>query len=200
MIKSLFLYIALLASATMAQNGQCQQGLAGPFGLVAACCPRGCGSCGGTGCGGRPGGPEVCCGGGIVGSPRFNRSCDTNPPPCIIQSDPQCLTGLRNDALGLCCARDCGGTCGETLGDGCERRVVEPVARPTDSASRCCTNEIRAANRPCSRFPPPCTLAATPPQTNPTPPNAPQCATRFSFCGGSTNCCPGSACFFFICF
>lgn len=46
-----------------------------------SCCEAGCGSCGGTGCGGRPGGADACCGGSIATS---GRSCAVYDPPCIV--------------------------------------------------------------------------------------------------------------------
>jgi hypothetical protein len=46
-----------------------------------ACCAASCGECGGSGCGGRPGGGENCCSSGVWHS---GRSCATHGPPCIL--------------------------------------------------------------------------------------------------------------------
>lgn len=43
------------------------------------CCPASCGTCGGVGCGNRPGGAS-CCTGAIK---KMNRSCLVDAPPCI---------------------------------------------------------------------------------------------------------------------
>ena len=45
------------------------------------CCPTSCGVCGGTGCGGRPGGSTACCLGSVRAS---GRSCTQYPPPCVV--------------------------------------------------------------------------------------------------------------------
>jgi hypothetical protein len=45
------------------------------------CCAAACGTCGGTGCGGRPGGSAACCTGSIRAS---GRSCAQYPPPCLV--------------------------------------------------------------------------------------------------------------------
>jgi hypothetical protein len=45
------------------------------------CCAYGCGTCGGTGCSGRPGGSAACCSGTIQAA---GRSCATNMPPCVM--------------------------------------------------------------------------------------------------------------------
>ena len=173
----------------------CRRGLAGPFGLAAACCTARCGNCGGPGCGSRPGGGRECCG-SVINT--RNRPCDSVGPPCIIQSDPNCETGLRNRRLGLCCASECG-QCGGVNGDGCEGRFNVPAGVST--AGRCCTAEIEIANRSCSDFPPPCTLAPRQPD-----PQCTQgirngnicCQRRCGTCGGrgcgqrpggGNNCC-----------
>lgn len=48
-----------------------------------SCCPAGCGACGGTGCGSRPGGSASCCAGAIQ---RAGVMCGENGalPPCVI--------------------------------------------------------------------------------------------------------------------
>merc|ERR1719162_111608 len=46
-----------------------------------ACCPASCGTCGGPGCGERPGGASACCNQMIVGEDR----------PCANSADTQCM-------------------------------------------------------------------------------------------------------------
>eukprot|EP00903_Cladosiphon_okamuranus_P006681 g6521.t1 len=49
------------------------------------CCALSCGTCGGRGCAGRPGGSAACCGGGIQ---RSERLCsETGEAPCIIDDE-----------------------------------------------------------------------------------------------------------------
>ena len=45
------------------------------------CCASSCGTCGGSGCSGRPGGAKACCTGTIKGN---ERTCDEYSPPCIL--------------------------------------------------------------------------------------------------------------------
>ncbi|CAN0556046.1 unnamed protein product, partial [Ectocarpus sp. 8 AP-2014] len=46
------------------------------------CCSLSCGSCGGSGCTGRDGGSESCCGGGVRAS---GRDCSvTEEAPCVV--------------------------------------------------------------------------------------------------------------------
>ena len=45
------------------------------------CCAQMCGSCGGEGCGERPGGASSCCSQAISAA---NRSCDTSLSPCVL--------------------------------------------------------------------------------------------------------------------
>jgi hypothetical protein len=47
----------------------------------AVCCEAQCGSCGGSGCGSRPGGADSCCSTNIQTAAR---SCAENPPPCVM--------------------------------------------------------------------------------------------------------------------
>jgi hypothetical protein len=47
----------------------------------AVCCAASCGICGGTGCGGRPGGTDACCMGWITD---VNQSCGDHQPPCVM--------------------------------------------------------------------------------------------------------------------
>ena len=53
------------------------------FGIISGdiCCPSGCGSCTGTGCGSRPGGSSQCCATQIRAS---GLSCDSHVSPCIV--------------------------------------------------------------------------------------------------------------------
>ncbi|HJK90768.1 MAG TPA: hypothetical protein RMH26_08590, partial [Polyangiaceae bacterium LLY-WYZ-15_(1-7)] len=55
----------------------CSTGVAGG----GVCCAASCGTCGGSGCGSRPGGAESCCGSAIRSS---GRSCLTSEPPCVL--------------------------------------------------------------------------------------------------------------------
>ena len=57
------------------------------FGAVATtggaiCCPASCGSCGGSGCGSRPGGAAKCCTGDI---PK-DKICDGTNAPCYLDN------------------------------------------------------------------------------------------------------------------
>ena len=160
------LEIALLVRVAKAQDPLCRNGIAGLFGVAAACCAASCGTCGGSGCSRRPGGGDNCCGGSINAA---NRNCDLVNPPCIIQRDPQCETGLANQAAGVCCAGNCEGTCGGVSGGGCENAF----SGSADTSSRCCAADILAANRPCSQFAPPCTLDGGGPAPVPAPVPAP---------------------------
>ena len=58
-------------------DATCSGGLA--MGL--ACCANSCGSCGGEGCGGRPGGAAACCTGAILES---GTSCQVDAAPCVL--------------------------------------------------------------------------------------------------------------------
>ncbi len=53
------------------------------LGLISGntCCAASCGTCGGTGCGSRPGGASSCCSGPIAAS---GLSCDVSDAPCVI--------------------------------------------------------------------------------------------------------------------
>jgi hypothetical protein len=44
-----------------------------------ACCPKSCGVCGGSDCGGHPGGDANCCSHKVAGN---GRDCATKPAPC----------------------------------------------------------------------------------------------------------------------
>lgn len=109
-----------------------------------SCCPKSCGTCGGSGCGGRPGGAAACCTSNIEAA---NLPCSGNAPPCVINplpADPQCHTGIISG--NVCCEASCG-TCG---GSGCG-------SRPGGAAS-CCTSSIQSSGRSCKRYPPPCVI------------------------------------------
>ena len=61
----------------------CSVGYLGNNGAVedGICCPLECGACGGSGCGGLPGGSSNCCGGTIAAS---GISCETDVAPCVM--------------------------------------------------------------------------------------------------------------------
>ena len=59
--------------------GQELTGILGSHGTK-ACCPEGCGECGGTDCEHRPGGRELCC---ALKIKYARRPCDTHQPPCF---------------------------------------------------------------------------------------------------------------------
>jgi hypothetical protein len=110
------------------------------------CCSASCGSCGGSGCGSRPGGASACCAGPITTA---NVSCSGSEPPCVIQrsaGDPTCATGIA--AGTACCASSCG-ACG---GTGC-------ASRP-GGAEACCANPINSSGVSCSGSMPPCTMGS----------------------------------------
>ena len=46
-----------------------------------ACCPRACGTCGGSGCDSRSGGREACCASSVIDR---NHSCLAHAPPCML--------------------------------------------------------------------------------------------------------------------
>ena len=68
-------------AAAQAPDPSCARGIA----TGAFCCPLSCGTCGGAGCGARPGGSAMCCGGDIASS---NRSCAAVGAPCSIAPPP----------------------------------------------------------------------------------------------------------------
>jgi hypothetical protein len=104
------------------------------------CCAESCGTCGGTGCGSRPGGANSCCMGNIL---EANRSCGLNEAPCVIP-DPQCERGLAAD--GICCDKECG----SCTGTGCSSRP--------GGASNCCRSSIEAAGLSCADDEAPCII------------------------------------------
>jgi len=67
----------LTSVAALGGDTACDRGLTAGY----ACCEAGCGECGGSGCGGRPGGAAACCTGPIITS---GRSCQLHEAPCII--------------------------------------------------------------------------------------------------------------------
>ncbi|CAB1104644.1 unnamed protein product [Ectocarpus sp. CCAP 1310/34] len=98
------------------------------------CCSASCGSCGGSGCSGRDGGSDACCGGGVRASGRFcsvtgEAPCMTGPaptpeptpaptPPPTVEV-PMCDGGIVGiQASDVCCSASCG-SCG---GSGCSGR------------------------------------------------------------------------------
>jgi hypothetical protein len=105
-----------------------------------SCCAASCGTCGGSGCTGRPGGFANCCTAGVASTP-----CGTNFPGCKVgPSDPDCITGVLDGTGTYCCALSCG-TCG---GGGCSSRP--------GGFSSCCTAGIDASGALCSGSMPPC--------------------------------------------
>src|SRR5690606_13679674 len=104
------------------------------------CCAASCGTCGGSGCSGRPGGAASCCEQTIRDS---GRSCLDNGPPCIMYGDPSCEHGETytrpQTGTTVCCPAYCGtglapgsqvcggGDCSERLGgtDACCSGAIE---------------------------------------------------------------------------
>jgi hypothetical protein len=62
----------------------CSTGILGGVSKSPVCCAAGCGTCGGTGCNGFPGGSASCCGGAIASA---NQSCSSHLPPCVPDID-----------------------------------------------------------------------------------------------------------------
>eukprot|EP01065_Artemidia_motanka_P016798 TRINITY_DN203_c0_g1_i1.p1 TRINITY_DN203_c0_g1~~TRINITY_DN203_c0_g1_i1.p1 ORF type:complete len:458 (+),score=148.10 TRINITY_DN203_c0_g1_i1:107-1375(+) len=71
----------------MAADPTCSTGIPSksPPSVGDACCKKECGRCGGTGCGGFPGGAASCCTGTIVSA---GKSCYTSDPPCVVTDPP----------------------------------------------------------------------------------------------------------------
>lgn len=112
------------------------------------CCPLECGTCGGPGCGSRPGGADNCCSEAIQAAGVL---CSGSAPPCILAEpvppqppDPDCATGV---AAGTTC---CVAVCGECAGAGCGSRP--------GGAANCCSEAIVDSGRLCSESAPPCIL------------------------------------------
>eukprot|EP00992_Anisonema_acinus_P001392 TRINITY_DN10460_c0_g2_i1.p1 TRINITY_DN10460_c0_g2~~TRINITY_DN10460_c0_g2_i1.p1 ORF type:complete len:588 (+),score=120.52 TRINITY_DN10460_c0_g2_i1:57-1820(+) len=123
-----------------------------------ACCPAFCGSCGGSGCGSRPGGSGSCC----LAPVKAAGSCDAKAAPCLIvvptgdtvTPDPNCERGIQ---AGTAC---CAASCGECGGSGCS-------GRPGGGES-CCGSPVRAAES-CITRGPPCSLETPPVVEEPAP-------------------------------
>lgn len=64
----------------------CQNGVASPSGL--ACCAASCGTCGGPGCGSRPGGTDNCCHQHVTGN--FNDGTTRDFSWCEVATDSSC--------------------------------------------------------------------------------------------------------------
>ena len=184
------------------------------------CCHSDCGSCGGSGCGARPGGGSNCCGGPIVES---GISCNDESAPCVVsnvqtlaptlnptqdgqtpsptqtqESDPTCANGiLKGD---ICCHLDCG-TCG---GYGCSMRF--------GGGSNCCGGSIIESGISCNDQTASCIVSNDPtsePTLNPTqdgatpsptltPESDPTCANGILkndiCCHSDCGSCGGSGC------
>lgn len=105
------------------------------------CCLRSCGECGGSGCGGRPGGKNGCCVSTIEESGRL---CGRDARPCVLPkktSKPKMLCTKT-----VCCLPICG-SCG---GKGCGRRP--------GGKQNCCTKIIMDSRRRCKSWAPPCII------------------------------------------
>lgn len=112
------------------ESNFCATGVANPSGEY--CCDSACGTCGGAGCGSRPGGDE-CCGSYIEAA--FDYCAHSGDVTCKIPK--YCMDGIINEGNTICCESQCG-TCG---GAGC-------ASRPGGSAA-CCGAGI---NSVCSGF------------------------------------------------
>jgi len=89
-------------SSQTSSGNWCSMGVTNTNQDTTVCCPASCGTCGGDGCGGRPGGAENCCTGHIVRSNSFctsdgDTSCiipggndDNNEPDTPTQNDSDC--------------------------------------------------------------------------------------------------------------
>ena len=134
------------------------------------CCTTSCGSCGGSGCGSRDGGPSNCCGSQIT---KAGNSCSDQSAPCLVtatpsptlkpttspteigqtpsptvfvNSDPFCDNGILSPSGDVCCESQCG-TCG---GSGCSSRP--------GGGSSCCEGTIETANNLCIDNTAPCVM------------------------------------------
>jgi len=104
-----------------------------------SCCPDSCGTCGGSGCGGRPGGKSNCCVYFILAS---GISCViTQTAPCILPLEPGTCPANSIQNGDYCCPESCG-KCG---GSGCSGRH--------GGKSNCCTSAIRANGISCADTP-----------------------------------------------
>lgn len=105
------------------------------------CCMQSCGVCGGSGCGGRPGGKNGCCVNIIKNSSRI---CGRDDPPCVRPNTPSKPKRLCNNTV--CCASSCG-ACG---GKGCGNRP--------GGKQNCCATSIIGSRRRCNSSAPPCII------------------------------------------
>eukprot|EP00662_Eupelagonemidae_sp_cell21_P000252 gene251-biopygen113745 len=69
--------------ASNSTDPTCATGILGGPSHPNACCSTGCGICGGTGCGTRPGGEAHCCGGWILNT---SVMCASAMPPCVLST------------------------------------------------------------------------------------------------------------------
>lgn len=154
----------------------CKEGILGgnPKGEV-ACCPSVCEKCGGPGCNKfAPG--TICCIKPIV---KQNKSCASNPPPCVPnsqskttalpQSDiPTCSKGIlgwnKTQGKAACCPDECK-TCG---GANCGKLAPGLM---------CCISSIDKQGKSCATNDPPCVPDAGSPSTE-APPTLPPTITN----------------------
>ncbi len=147
---------ALESAALVSSDRYCSTGIPDQTGSV--CCASTCqsiagdtlfacdqGTDQGTTCADR-GPDELCCPDEIR---EAKKSCSDNPPPCVIKPDPECRTGIKDQAGQVCCPKFCG-TCG---GADCSQR--------TGSGANCCGGAIMSAGIMCSGGSPPCVLDGT---------------------------------------
>ncbi|CAB1104564.1 unnamed protein product [Ectocarpus sp. CCAP 1310/34] len=154
------------------------------------CCSLSCGSCGGTGCTGRDGGADACCGGGVRSSGRFcsvtgEAPCITGPaptpeptpaptqPPTDEGAVPMCDGGIVGiQSSDVCCTSSCG-SCG---GSGCTGR--------DGGEDACCGGGVRASGRYCSvTGEAPC-MTGPAPTPEPTPAPTPPPTEEVPMCDG----------------
>lgn len=105
------------------------------------CCERRCGSCGGSGCGRRPGGKHACCTSRIL---RSGRICGRDAPPCVHRKTSPTATRVCNHMV--CCPASCGSCGGARCG-----------ARPGGKRN-CCTSVIMRSRRRCGHWRAPCII------------------------------------------
>eukprot|EP00752_Nemacystus_decipiens_P010084 g8986.t1 len=121
------------------------------------CCPTSCGSCGGSGCGGRDGGDEytgseACCNGGVRG---LGRVCSANVgAPCVLSDDGSGCSSRDggDDFTGgeACCeggVKDLGRICSSNVGAPCILSDDQTCAAGISgilSGDTCCPNSCGA--------------------------------------------------------
>lgn len=117
------------------------------------CCPAACGSCGGDGCGSRPGGAKACCTNSIIVT---SKSCLKGEAPCVIpqirsidayvtiSADPLCMRGIKKG--NICYPRIC--------------KILGGAGCGTDpsGSKNCCSGSIIKAAISCSNSEAPCIL------------------------------------------